>query len=306
MNYLVISDSYRIIDEEISKIIADNSNIVSFDMNNNSIEDLIIEAGYISLIDDQKYIIVRNSSFFTNVKVSEKELKLLESYLDSPNPQTTIIFTSTKNADERKKITKVIKNKYKFLNIPKLKDYELHKKIDQIAASRGYKLSGESIDYIIKSSLSNYDIIYNELEKIFVYYDKEKNIRDEDVKALVSNNIEDNIFKLVNAIIDKNYSLMFKLYNDFKTIKEEPIAVISLLAREYRNMLIIKSNKNESNLLSVLKLQNWQYEKCIKQSYNYSIDDLKNQLKSLYNLDLNIKSGRVDKYTGLELFMLNL
>ena len=199
-----------------------------------------------------------------------------------------------------------MRNNYKVIEIPKLKEYDLSKKIGAIMKKNGYSIDYDSIQYLIRNSLGNYDIIYSELEKLQICFLDTKKINLSDLKNIVSRNIEDNVFKLVNAIIEKNAKAMFSIYEDLKLLKEEPIAIISLLAREYRNMYLIKTNnRNNGELQKLLNIQSWQYEKYQKQSYEYSITELKEKLIQLYNLDLKIKSGKIDKYLGLELFMLN-
>lgn len=305
--YLIASESFRLIDEEIAKICKNSHNIIKYDLANSLLQDIIEEALYMSLLTEQKYIVVKNANFFSSEKIKESDNELLIKYLENPNKQTTIIFTTQNKLDERKKITKLVKEKYKVIDIPKLNPYDLNKKVRTILNKEGFKIDYESVNYLLRNCLNNYDLIFNELEKIKLYYVDQKDIKFNDLKNLISNNIEDNIFKLINAIIEKNNNDMFKIFNDLKLLKEEPISFIVLLSREYRNMYLIKENKtNENDLCKILNIAKWQYEKLKKCSYDYSILELKNKLKELYNLDLKIKKGKIDKYLGFELFMLNI
>ena len=306
--YLIYSDSFRMIEEEITKILKDNAITIKFDMNQFSVEELILEAGYLTLLNEPKYIIAKNALFFGNSKLSDKDMDLLLNYLNNPNPETTIIFTTTTKIDERKKITKVLRNKYIIIEIAKLNEYEMNKKIVNSLKKDGYKIDYDSAQHIIRSSLNNYDIIYNELEKIKMFYGDNKDILLSDLKKLTAHNIEDNIFKLIDAIIDRKTKEMFKLYRDLKIIKVEPITIIYLLAREYRNMYLIKTNKNYSNteLIKIMGMQKWQFDKSAKRAYSYDVIDLKEKLQELYNLDLKIKRGKIEKYMAIELFMLNI
>lgn len=304
--YLICSESFRLIEEEVNKIIKNNHNVISYDMNEATIEDLLNEAAYISLLDEKKYLIAKNAHFFGSEKLKEEDSERLISYLNNPNDQTILIFTTTTKLDVRKKITKLLKDKYEVIEIPKLKEYELNNKIMSIFKKDGYQIDFEAIKYISESCLLNYDLIYNEIAKIKLYYNDEKNIKLNDLKKLVSPSIEDNIFKLINAIMEKNYAKSLKLFNDLKILKEEPIAFISLLAKEYRNTYLIKTTNDKTSLTELLKIQNWQYEKYERYAYSYDTLELKNKLQELYNLDLDIKTGKIDKYLGFELFLLNI
>ena len=306
-NYLITSESFRLIEEYILKIVKNNQNIIKYDMNEASIEDLLNEASYISLIDEPKFLIAKNAMFFANTKLKEEDNNYLLNYLNNPNLNTTIIFTISSKIDERKKITKLMKEKYEVIEIPKLNEYEMKKKVSEILKKDGYQIDYDASNYLVTNSLNNYDIIYNEIEKIKLCYPKAQKLTLENIQKIASSLIEDNVFKLINAIVSKNSKQSFKIFNDLKLLKEEPIAFISLLAKEYRNMYLIKTNKTytESELLQILNIQKWQYDKYAKNAYSYTPLELKNKLKELYELDLKIKKGKIDKYLGFELFLLN-
>ena len=70
---LINGESILLINEAISKIIKDNKNITSFDMNANSIEDVLLEAGYFSMFEEEKFIVIRNANFFGTGKLNEKD-----------------------------------------------------------------------------------------------------------------------------------------------------------------------------------------------------------------------------------------
>lgn len=302
MNYLLKADSIYLLEEEINKIIADSNNVVRYNAMECELQNIIEEAAYISFLPDTKYIVIKNIEIF-GTKKNKDDILLLEKYLNNPNEQSVLIFTTTDKLDERKKITKIMREKYKVIDIPKLKEYDLNKKINEIFKKDGYKIDFDTIKYISKNCLYNYDLIYNEIEKIKQYYTDTKQININDVKCLVSSSIEDNVFKFVNAVIAKDNN-MFNLYKDIKLLKQEPIAIITLLAREYRNMYIIKTQNDMNLVCKTLGLQSWQYENSAKYAYNYTKKELKELLHQLFELDLKIKSGRIDKYLGLELFLL--
>ena len=79
--YLVYGESYRLIDEEIKKIIKDETNIITIDLNESQLEDVIREATYVSMFQEKKYLIVKNALFFTIAKIKEDYLYILFKYI---------------------------------------------------------------------------------------------------------------------------------------------------------------------------------------------------------------------------------
>ncbi len=308
--YLIASESIRLIDEELEKIIKDQVNVEYFDLNNISISDLINEASYLSLFDDSKYIIAKNANIFGSDKMSEKDSALIESYLENPNDKTILIFVINGKIDSRKKITKIMKEKYQIIVRDKLNFNDLTEKIRYIVKKDGYTIDKNSINYLINNTLSNYDLIYNEIEKIKIYYSKPCEIKYDDVKEIVSRSLEENNFKIIEAIISKDLKRINILLDDMAVLKIEPINLINLLAREYRLMHMTKTlyeeNKSMQNIVNELKLQGWQVEKILKNTFNYSLDELEKNLLLLNECDLEMKKVYFDKYAILKSYLLKI
>ena len=308
--YLIASESIRLIDEEIKKIIKDEINVETFDLNTISLEDLLNEASYLSLFNEKRVVIAKNASIFASDKENKSNNELLLKYIDNPNENTILIFTYTGKLDMRKKVTKEIKERYKLINIEKLKFADLQDKIRTLVKKDSFTIDVECINYLINNCLSNYDLIYNEIEKIKLYYVNPCKFEFEDVKKIVSKSIEENNFKLVEYVINRDLKKAFRMLDDLSILKVEPISLINLLAREYRLMyftkLLYEDNKSLNTISKELKLQDWQTEKMLKNSFNYNYEELENNLLVLNECDLQIKSIYFDKYSLLKSFMLKL
>ena len=307
---LISGESILLINEEINKIIKDNKNVTSFDMFENTIEDVLLEAGYFSMFEEEKFIIVRNATFFGSGKLNEKETESLLKYLENPNSLSSIIFICNEKIDARKKITKIVKEKYEIINIPNLKYYEIENRVENFFKKREYTIDKDTVKYIVANSLNNYDLVMGEVEKIISYYDNPCYVLRKDVENIVSKSINTNNFLFVDAIIDGDLEKSLSLLSDLKTMKVEPTILISLIARDIRIMLNIKKmleqNKREYEIMSTLNLLDWQLEKYLNKAFPYKIKELEEWLVKLTNIDLKIKSGKLDKYYALELLILDI
>ena len=307
---LINGESILLINEAVSNIVKENKNVTSFDMNGCEIEDILLEAGYFSMFEEEKIIIVRNANFFGSGKLSEKDLNTLLKYLENPNDLTSIIFICNEKIDARKKITKLMKEKYEIITIPNLKYYEIENRIEKYFLKENYKIDIDTVKYIVASSLNNYDLAMSECEKIILYYNEPSYIKRKDVENIVSKSINANNFLFVDALIEGDLEKSLNLLSDIKTMKIEPTILISLIARDIRIMLNVKKlleqNKREYEILSELNLMDWQLEKYLKKAFPYKIKELEEWLVKLTELDLKIKSGKLDKYNALELFILDI
>ena len=136
----------------------------------------------------------------------------------------------------------------------------------------------------------------------------DKHITLDIVLNVVSYTLNDNDFKLVDAITDKNLDLALRLLKDYKLNKEEPIKLVAILGREYRLMHIITSlidkGRSMKEVCSTLGLQDWQVNKSKVKAYKYTLRELEDKILELANLDYQIKVGLIEPFLGVELFII--
>jgi len=308
--YLINGESYILINEKLNEIVGDSKNITTFDLSVNTLEDVIIEAGYFSMFESEKFIIVKNAPYFGSSCKKETEIEQLINFLEREYENTTIIFLTSDKIDSRKKITKLIKDKYNLIVIPNLKPYEIENKLRDYFKKSSFNIDSSTIKYIIENSLNNYDIVMSEVSKIMLYYKDSNNINYNDIENIVSKSINTNNFLFVDAIVDNDLEKSLDLLNDLKIMKVEPTMILSLIARDFRIMLNIKNllanDKREYEIMNELSLQDWQLDKYLKKIFPYKIKELESILLKLSKIDLDIKSGKKDKFIALELFILDI
>ena len=321
--HLISSSSYRILEEEIKKITKDNP-ITYIDNNQISLEEIIEEAAYISLFDDKKYIVIKNCTIFnikrnqkeeqtteeTDNKKNNKDEELLNKYLDNPNPNTILIFAINQKPAMTKKITKKIKEQYNLITLTDMNYKELQDRIIRCFKENKYTYEQEVPYYITTSCQNNYDLIYNELEKIKLFYNNKTNkVLLKDIENIIARPLEDNSFKFIEKVLEKNLKESMRMFNDLYIQKVAPIMLLILLSREYRNTLYalhFRNNYNKQELMQKLNIKyEFQIDKIINRTYNYKEKELEDIL--LYIADLNYKmlSGKLDHKTAIELLILN-
>lgn len=307
--YLIYGDSFRLIEDEIAKIVKDETNVITLDYGTSSLNDILTEASYVSMFQEKKFLIVKNASFFTSAKDKEDDINLLLSYMENPISLTTIIFVVYDKIDMRKKITKEFSAKYKIISLGNLSKNDLMTKTRDLVFKNKYKISNDALEYIIDCCQNNYDFIYNEVHKVFLFYMEPQEIKLEDVKHIISKTMIDNNFKFVEAVINKDIKKTLVILDDLMVLKVDAIALIMLLAREYRLMLSVKTLMSvgypKKSICKELALQDWQVDKLSKNCTNYYDETLEENLKKLANIDFLIKSGSGDKDLELKKFLLD-
>ena len=306
--YLISNESYRLINKEIKKIVKDNSYEI-FNLNKSSIKEVLEEAAYFSLDNNKKFLVVSNSDIFGSDKIDESITDALINYFNNPNPNTVIIFTTQKPIDSRKKIVKELKSKYKVINAPKMDRKQISEKLTNYVKENDFDIDYQSVNYIVNNCYNNLDIMFNELDKIMLYYNFPCRIKYTDVIAIVGAELDSNNFHFVNAVIDKKLEESLKLLNSLKIYKVDSTILATLLAREYRLMYYVKKMYQKRidiyEICQNLSLADWQVNKLYNNGLHYSESELLKNLVDLCNIDMNIKKGIWDKDIALYGFLLD-
>lgn len=305
MIYLLYGTKEYNIKKEIEKFKKEFNeiNISYYDLNNDSLIKVLDDSNTISLFDDKKLIICENANIFT--RGHNNEVDILEKYLNNPNPNTTLIFiVGSKTIDGVKKITKLIK---KIGTVKEFNDnistYDFVK--DNL---KNYNINPSDINLIINRVGNNPLILENEINKIKIYKDKENKITEEDILNITTKNIETDIFKMINYIINGKKDKALEIYHEMIKLNEEPIKILILLANQFRSMYqvkeLLKKGLSEKDIAEVLKMNPYAVKQILKNSRTYQSKTLLRCLFELAEIDINIKTGKVNKDLALELFIL--
>ena len=306
--YLISNESYRLINKEIKKITKDNK-YETFNLNKSSIKEVLEEASYFSLDDNKKYLVVTNADIFGSDKLDDSITDSLIKYFNNPNENTVIIFTTQKPVDSRKKIVKELKSKYKVISTPKMDKKTINSLLTNYVKENEFTIDWETVNYIINNSYNNLDIMFNEIDKIMLYYNFPCRIKYQDVVSIVGAELDNNNFHFVEAVVSKKLDVALKTLNSLKVYKVDATVLTILLAREYRLMYYVKKmyqNKSSlSDICEYLNLADWQVNKLYNNGVHYSEIELLKNLVDLCNIDMNIKKGLWDKDTALYGFLLD-
>lgn len=313
--FLIVSDTIYFIENTLKTLKKDIDNVITFNMEENTIDEILEEASYYSMFNEEKCVIVKNAKFFASFKKEEtkkakEEAEKLLKYLEQENKTTRLIFILNGKVDTKKKIYNLInENKNVYISSAMTKT-DMKNTLNKIVVDNKYTIEDRSLWHIINNSLGNFDLAFNELNKIFTYYSKPGAIIYEDVVALTSKTMEENNFRLVDSIIAKNLELSLKYLEEAKILKVEPNIIISLIYREFKLMLstlLYEENKyNTRDILSNLKLAEWQLNKIKTNLRNYKKEEIKEEIVKLSNLDYKCKSGLINKDVMLITYILEL
>ena len=312
MNYILYGEEHFLIKNEINKIVERNvtfekdMNTVYFDATKSTMEEIIADAQTLPFFSEKKVVVINNANFLTSSDDTSLHLEILEKYIDQPNESTILVLTcNAVKLDARKKIVKKLTNSFKSMSFNTLNDMERSQFVSEQIKRRNLKFSREALKefyYRIGYSPSR---ILSELDKIEMY---NTNIEKEDVVLLIQRPLEENVFDIFNAILDHNFKKAYAYWKDFEAQNIDPIALIAMLASQYRFLHQVKILQNEGlnkkEIAQTLSAHPFRVEKSMENTRRKSEKEISKVLNDLAVLDQKIKAGKLDKKLGFELFLI--
>jgi DNA polymerase-3 subunit delta len=271
-----------------------------------------------SLFDKKKIVVVYDP--FGKFDFEAFLQKVLGSANKAP-AANTLVFVQ-ENLDRRKTETKkILQNKnLKVIEFEIPLGLNLRKWVEQRAKKINLKFEKSALDAFLQRigieserGEVNYDLwqVSAELDKLKTFVG-ERAVEVSDVSNLIAENINENIFKITNAIADKNRRVFIKLMDDYiehELSGDEKAKIISLsgiLAEQFRGILIIQNFLAEKFSDSeILKLSGYSPGKLFiykKIARNFEQQKIFDCLRKLELLDQEIKTS--NSPAALQFFMI--
>lgn len=305
--HLLYGEEAYLLNEEKNRIIQEVNpfSVSVLDMRETPLGVAIEEARTIDLFGDNKTIILQNCVFLTGDKPGkiEHDIELLIQYLAAPNPSTTMVFmVSNAKLDKRKKVVKSLQKEAKSFEAKPLRN--VHSFIQKIVKGHSKNISNDACIYVQQRLGINLFLLQNELDKVCLAYMHESIIEISMLENILSRTLEDDVFKLIERIVQKQPSSL-EIVDDLFRLGQEPIAVVLLMARQFRILHQVKVLQDRGEKpSSVLKIHPYALQIAEEQAEIYTLEELQAKLETLAIIDLQMKRGEVDKVIALETLIL--
>ena len=314
MNYLLIGNEIygqnqrkkQLIEQFVS--IDDQMNLTYYNEDaNNDIRQLIIQCQTYPFLSDYRVIVYENPSFIFDSKLLDaKQQQALVDYLSNPVETTVLIIVINKTVNSNSLIYKKISKYFKIEKFDKLSQNDFEKLVRDDLKNNSVNISKDALDLLLSRLDNDVEKYKNELNKLLTYGSE---LDYQDIDYLINQPIENDIFKLTNAINQNDLAASLKVYRDLLTNnKNDVLSIIGLLASQYRSMaqvkLLSQLGYNNAQIAAKLNVSAGSVYYKLRDSLNLSAKELMNKLNQLAILDESIKSGLTEPVSGLELFII--
>lgn len=235
---------------------------------------------------------------FSYADFSDKEgIKKLKEYLKNPNPTSVFILSTDKS----------IKSAFDAQMIDCAKENEaiLAKWVAAKCKQSGKMISGQNALDVARRCRCDMSKISKETEKL-VLFAAGVEISAADVENCCIREVEKVIFKLTDAIADKNgklcQSLMMEMQSELSVFQ-----IQGLLFKMYQRMFFIRtSQKSNAEIAGVLGVKEYAIKVLSQKAGRFSKVKLKNSVEYLQSIDGKIKQGMINSNSCIEDMILYL
>ena len=278
----------------------DTMNFNYFEGKNPDVKEIISLADTMPFFADRRLILVDGSGFF---KSAQEELA---AYLPQM-PDTTCLVFAEGEVDKRNRLYKRVKELGYAAELNKQDTAQLMRWAAGILGRDGRKISRPVMEYFLERTGDDMENIRMELEKLVCYTMGRDVITKEDVDAVGTVHVTSRVFDMVAAIVAGNTKKAMDLYEDLLTLKEPPMRILFLIARQFNQLLQIKeltaAGKDKGAMASALKVPPFAVGKLTAQARAFTRDQILSWVTLCVETEEAVKTGRLSDRLAVELLI---
>ena len=278
----------------------DTMNFAVFEGKGIDVEELIRLADTMPFFSEHRLILVENSGFFKSAPDS------LVKYLPSM-PDTTCILFVEAEVDKRSKLYKKVRELGYGAEMARQDTASLARWAGGILAKEGKKITSRTMEHFLEMTGDDMENIRMELEKLVGYTLGRDVITDKDVEAVCTVRVTSRIFEMIAAISGGQTRKAMDLYEDLLTLKEPPMRILFLIARQFNQILQVKEmmsrGQDKGTIASRLKMQPFVVGKVMPQARQFTREQILSYVEFCVNAEEAVKSGKLQDRLAVELLI---
>lgn len=263
----------------------------------------------IDLAETLPFLAERRVIFLTDSGLFKSGGEKMAEYLASPNETTYFVFTESE-IDKRSKLFKTVSSRGYSAEFAIQDENTLKRWVAGVLAKDNKKISEGTVQLLLSKTGTDMDNIQSELEKLICYCMERDVVTSEDVEAICTTRISNHIFDMINAIADRQQKRALELYYDLLALKEPPMRILFLIARQCNMLLQTKELKargyDNRTIGSKIGVPPFIAGKYLTQASRFKTSLLRNAVQQCVETEAAVKSGKMNDRMSVEILILSV
>lgn len=254
----------------------------------------------------KRLVVVRRAPFFS---ASGPNKAAAWDFISNPLPTTCLIFETGDKVDRRRKLYREINKSGGAIEFTRLRRPDLIKWIKQLARRCGKNITRPAVELVLGRCGTNMYNIYHEMNKLVSYAGAQDVIGEDDVRVIVTDWGEENIFAVVDALGNQRYNDALDGIRYLLLRKVLPQSILGMLARQVRLIMqageLAQQGYSFAEINKQMGVHNFVCKKALSQSKNFKPGELVDLLRGMMRVDQDFKTGRQEFYPAVEMLFLS-
>ncbi|MCR4990747.1 MAG: DNA polymerase III subunit delta [Lachnospiraceae bacterium] len=267
------------------------------------IPSLIDQSETLPFFADRRLIVIKDSGLL------KEGGEQLADYIPTA-PDTTFFVISEKDVDKRSKLYKTCQKIGMVVSMDTPDELTLKKWIGKLLSDAGKKITSADADHFLRTVGQDMFLIKNEAEKLIAYCGQKDIVTRADIDEICTEQINDRVFAMIDAISSKNQKKALNLYYDLLALKESPFRILSLIVRHFNILLQMKElllkNAGKGEIVSKVPVPPFYVNDYINQTGRFNMKELIKALDACAETDASIKNGNLKDSLALEILITEL
>jgi len=279
----------------------DSMNYSYYEGKDISAGEIIDLAETMPFLAERRTIIIENSPFF------KSEGEKIAEYLNNV-PDTTYFVFVEETVDKRSKMYKSLAKNGCVVEAQGLSEDKIITWVLQLLKKDNKKITQNTMHYLLDKIGTNMENIRQEVEKLVCYcYDKEV-ITNEDVDAVCTTQINNQIFEMLDAMANKRQKVALQLYYNLLALKEPPMRILFLIGRQFNLLMQTRMLKQKGYgdrvIAEKIGVPPFAATKYVNQASKFKLEDLKRAVEECVEADEAVKNGNRNDRLSVELLII--
>lgn len=270
-------------------------------------EDIISACETYPVMNDKKLVLVRDVVDF----LGENDLKdSFYDFLDDLSDFVILIFWDTGSLKKTTKFYKFFKKKDRDMDFAKLSPADLNNFIKGYFIRKGKEIGPSELALFISESgynSKNEDVslldLKTEMDKISAHA-KNKKILREDISSSITENIDTNIFKFLDAMMGRRSEEALKELHNLYKLGEPSLRIFTMIIRQVKNFLSYKilstKNLSQADIMNKMEVKKYEFGKIKSFEKNFTKEFLIDFYEELIRSDELFKTSSIDEKLIME------
>lgn len=267
-----------------------------------NVDEMISISDTMPFFGEKRLVLIEDSGFFKGSQGAEE----MAGYMERIPESTCIIFVESE-VDKRSRLYKAVKKYGYAAELSHQDTGHLSRWAAGILSKNGKRITARTMDHFLGKTGDDMENISSELEKLISYTLGRDVVTEEDIDAICITQVTNKIFEMMTAIAARQTRKAIDLYEDLLTLKEPPMRILFLIARQFNQILQVKElmgrGLEKSAIASKLKLQPFVAGKIMTQAKTFKREQILSYVNLCVDAEEGVKTGRLQDRLAVELLI---